>query len=58
MFTFVTGSADRVGEAKRILGVELERISLNLPEMRAMDVEQVVENKVVLAFEAPVYPFG
>jgi non-canonical purine NTP pyrophosphatase (RdgB/HAM1 family) len=52
MFTFVTESADKVGEAERILGVELEKISLNLPEIQAMDVERVVENKVVLAFEA------
>jgi hypothetical protein len=48
-FVFVTQLADKVREAERILGIDLGRISLELCEIQAVDVERVVAKEVTRA---------
>ena len=48
-FTFVTGSSDKLTEAERILGVTLRRSDLDLPEIQAVVVEEVVTHKAKYA---------
>lgn len=45
MITFVTGSKDKFREAAAILGVELEMVELDLPEVQSLDVCVVAEKK-------------
>ena len=52
LFTFVTQSLDKVDEAKRILGIELQHYDLDLPEIQAVEIEKVVVHKVKFASEA------
>lgn len=51
-FTFVTESAAKVAEARRILGHEIEHRPMALPEIQAVDLDPVVEAKARYAFEA------
>ncbi len=51
-YSFVTQSSDKVVEAERILGIKLERYELELPEIQAIEVEEVVINKVKYAYDA------
>jgi len=51
-FTFVTGSLDKLAEAERILAVPLKRRDMDLPEIQAVDVEEVVIHKAKYAYEA------
>ncbi len=49
--TFVTQSLSKVVEAERILGVKLKHHSLDLPEIQAVDVEEVITHKAKYAYE-------
>jgi XTP/dITP diphosphohydrolase len=42
---FATTNANKLREASRILGVDLESIALNLPEIQALDVAEVAAHK-------------
>jgi non-canonical purine NTP pyrophosphatase (RdgB/HAM1 family) len=50
-FVFVTQSSDKTKEAERILGVKLHRRNIDLPEIQAIDVEDVVVYKAKKAFK-------
>jgi non-canonical purine NTP pyrophosphatase (RdgB/HAM1 family) len=50
-FVFVTKSHDKVREAERILGFEVEHQDIDLPEIQAIEVEEVVIYKAVQAYE-------
>lgn len=47
---FVTGSRAKLLEAERILGMGLERVDLDLPEVQEVDVAPVVEAKAREAY--------
>jgi XTP/dITP diphosphohydrolase len=47
---FVTGNAGKVREVEAILGTPVEQIDLDLPEIQALDVEEVVRHKAQAAF--------
>lgn len=49
---FVTSNPNKRREAARILGVELERADLDLPEIQALDVAEVAAEKARAAYEA------
>jgi len=49
-FTFVTSSEDKVSEAKRILHAHLEHRNLDLPEIQAVKIEDVVSYKAQYAY--------
>jgi non-canonical purine NTP pyrophosphatase (RdgB/HAM1 family) len=51
-FIFVTQSTDKINEANRILGYELERVKMDLLEVQAVEVEDVVTQKVKFAYDA------
>ncbi|MBM4432846.1 MAG: non-canonical purine NTP pyrophosphatase, RdgB/HAM1 family [Chloroflexi bacterium] len=51
-FTFVTQSSNKIAEVERILGIKLEYCYLNLPEIQAVEVEEVIAHKVKYAYEA------
>ena len=51
-YIFVTGSSSKVAEAERILRVRLEHRNIELPEIQAVDVEDVVAHKAKYAYEA------
>ena len=44
-FVLVTGNADKLAEARRIVGAELEAVALDLPEIQSLDLEQVLRAK-------------
>jgi non-canonical purine NTP pyrophosphatase (RdgB/HAM1 family) len=48
---FVTSSEHKHREAQAILGVVLERVSLDLPEPQGLDVVAVAQTKAHLAYE-------
>jgi non-canonical purine NTP pyrophosphatase (RdgB/HAM1 family) len=50
-FIFVTGSANKVTEAERVLQVKLEHCQLDLPEIQAVDIEDVVSYKAKYAYK-------
>lgn len=50
-FVFVTQSSDKTKEAERILGIKLHRRNIDLPEIQAVDVEDVVVYKAKKAFK-------
>jgi non-canonical purine NTP pyrophosphatase (RdgB/HAM1 family) len=50
--TFVTNSSEKVAEAQRILGTTVEQCPMNLSEIQAVRLEEVIESKAKLAFEA------
>lgn len=49
---FVTGNDHKRREAARILGVELDGLNLDLPELQALDVSEVAAAKALAAREA------
>jgi non-canonical purine NTP pyrophosphatase (RdgB/HAM1 family) len=51
-FTFVTQSANKVAEAERILHVQLQHAMLDLPEVQAVNIEEVITEKARYAYEA------
>ena len=50
-FIFVTQSSNKVAEVERILGIKLEHVDLDLPEIQAVELEDVVTQKVKYAYE-------
>jgi len=48
---FVTSSKNKVKEAKSILGFEVNKIPLDIDEIQALEVEEVVKDKARKAFE-------
>jgi non-canonical purine NTP pyrophosphatase (RdgB/HAM1 family) len=50
--TFVTKSSEKVAEAQRILGTTLEQCPMNLSEIQAVRLEEVIESKAKYAFES------
>lgn len=50
-YIFVTRSSDKAREVERMLGVPIERRDLDLPELQAVDVKDVVAAKARLAYE-------
>jgi inosine/xanthosine triphosphate pyrophosphatase family protein len=51
-FIFVTQSSNKIAEAERILGIKLQHSDLYLPEIQAVELEDVVTHKVKYAYEA------
>ena len=49
--TFVTSSEHKHREVQAILGVDLERVALDLPEPQGLDVVAVARTKAHLAFD-------
>lgn len=49
-FMFVTQSSHKVREAERLLGAKLEQASLDLPEIQAVELEDVISHKAEYAF--------
>ncbi len=47
---FVTGNAGKAREVAAILGTAVERLDLELPEIQALDVAEVVRHKAATAF--------
>ena len=45
-FVLVTGNADKLAEARRIVGADLEAVALDLPEVQSLDLEEVLRAKV------------
>jgi non-canonical purine NTP pyrophosphatase (RdgB/HAM1 family) len=45
LFTFVTQSLDKIAEAERILKIPLKHAALDLPEIQAVSVEDVIAHK-------------
>ena len=54
--TFVTSSAHKLREAEAILGIALERVALDLPEVQGLDVVEVARLKAREAFAALARP--
>lgn len=55
---FATGNKGKAREAEHILGVNVEIANLELEEIQSMDLEKIVEHKVLQAYEilkAPVF---
>lgn len=50
-YIFVTHSVDKISEVETILGSKLRYHSIDLPEIQAVDVEQVLSFKTQLAYE-------
>jgi non-canonical purine NTP pyrophosphatase (RdgB/HAM1 family) len=53
---FVSGNAGKAHEFETILGVHLERLALDLPEIQALDPAEVVRHKAAAAFAAAGRP--
>lgn len=49
--TFVTSNKNKAAEAEQILGTPLHTVSLELPEIQSLDLKEIVEAKVQMAFE-------
>jgi non-canonical purine NTP pyrophosphatase (RdgB/HAM1 family) len=49
-WTFITGSAGKAAEARRILGDALQHRALDLPEIQALSLEEVVRKKAETAY--------
>ena len=47
---FVSGNAGKVREVEAIVGTPVERLELDLPEIQALDVEEVARQKALTAF--------
>lgn len=48
---FVSGNAGKAAEVEVILGGPVDRLELDLPEIQALEVEEVVRQKALAAFE-------
>ena len=51
-FIFVTGSISKVAEAERILRMKIDHRRVELTEIQAVDVEEVVTHKAKYAYES------
>lgn len=49
-FVFVTGSADKLREAERILGFPPASFRLDLPELQSLDLREILRAKVKAAY--------
>lgn len=49
MLYFATSNAGKLREARAILGVPIEQIDLDLPELQTLDVAEVVREKALVA---------
>lgn len=47
---FVTGNDNKAREAAQILGVEIERVKIDLDELQSMDLKVIVEHKAKQAY--------
>jgi len=47
---FVTGNDNKAREAAQILGVEIERVKIDLDELQSMDLRVIVEHKARQAY--------
>jgi non-canonical purine NTP pyrophosphatase (RdgB/HAM1 family) len=50
--TLVTGSAAKLEEVRRITGRQIDQLAVDLPEVQAVDVHEVVSAKALAAFRA------
>lgn len=48
---FVTSNQNKLAEARGIIGGDIDRIDLDIPEIQAIDVSEVVEDKARKAYE-------
>jgi inosine/xanthosine triphosphate pyrophosphatase family protein len=53
---FITSNDNKLKEYQKILGVQLERIKLDLPEIQSIEVEDVGREKVLLAYKLLEHP--
>lgn len=53
---FVTSNDNKLKEYQSILGLSLERISLDLPEIQSIDVEAVGKAKAIFAYKKLEHP--
>ena len=44
-FTLVTGNPDKLEEAERIVGTEIDAEAMDLPEIQSLDVREVLDEK-------------
>jgi XTP/dITP diphosphohydrolase len=49
--TFITGNPGKAEEVSRYLGMEIDHHSLDLEEIQSLDLDEVVKDKVVRAYE-------
>ena len=49
--TFITGNAGKAEEVSRYLGTPIEHHSLDLDEIQSLDLEEIVKDKVMRAYE-------
>jgi len=47
---FATSNSDKVREAQAILGLPIQQISMDIPEIQSLDVEEVVRVKALAAY--------
>jgi XTP/dITP diphosphohydrolase len=48
---FVTSNENKVKESERILGLEIDKLPLDIKEIQTLEVEEVAEDKAKRAFE-------
>lgn len=51
VITFVTSNDNKLREAEHILGLKLNRVKLELPEIQSMDLHAILELKIRAAYE-------
>ncbi|MBI2047599.1 MAG: non-canonical purine NTP pyrophosphatase, partial [Parcubacteria group bacterium] len=49
--TFITSNNSKAAEVSRYLGFPVRHISLELHEIQSLDLEEIVREKVLLAYE-------
>ena len=49
--TFITGNAGKAKEVSMYLGIPIEHRSLDLDEIQSLDLEEIVKDKVMRAYE-------
>ena len=52
LITFITSNDNKAREVEAILGMKVEKVDIELPEIQALDVEDVVIDKAKGAYEA------
>jgi len=50
--TFITGNLGKVEEVRRYLGLPLEHVALDIPEIQSLSSEEIVRDKAERAYEA------
>lgn len=51
-FVFVTGNRGKIAEARLALGMEIETVEVDLPEIQALDLLEILEEKAEAAWQA------